>query len=519
MKLHGGKIGVISEGEGGGSTFYIDIPISKIERGSNYKHVSPAHLDVSSKNKYNSPASSPDNRSRQARLSAPASPTIRNAPTPLHQHPHNNATRNFISPESERTYRSTLAPMAEHGGGGHSPLRGLTLASVSQLREPGGNAAPSATAPIAAADGAGEADNGSAAPIQAALRAPRHPGRQEGTILSVTSDGMARQLSDQSIFTAGESSRSRSRGTNQSSFSTDADGASSKTDGAGADGSSRASQPAHTLSTHLGAALERVEEEDHRATHYTPYSSANPAVNLFPEYPLYPIKSQNNSGEHDSSGSANYNGVASPDSDPSQHGQSGQLHQQENQMPSQAQASLRLPVQSQTPVQVPVRPAKEPEVPTLAIPLTAEALRARSLFEKRALIVDDSATNRKFVNRLLRTKIGLRDEAEDGQHAVDMVQAAMAEGAPYDVILMDYVMPVMDGPTATEVIRRSGFKGIILGVTGNGHQSEIDLFKNAGADRILVKPLSADQFYATLLGTLHHHHWSSHNAALAISDA
>lgn len=46
----------------------------------------------------------------------------------------------------------------------------------------------------------------------------------------------------------------------------------------------------------------------------------------------------------------------------------------------------------------------------------------RSLFEKRALIVDDSATNRKFVNRLLRTKIGTRDEAEDGQKAVDKVQ-------------------------------------------------------------------------------------------------
>jgi len=49
VKLHGGKIGVTSDGEGQGSTFYIDIPISKIERGSNYRHTSPAHKDVSSK--------------------------------------------------------------------------------------------------------------------------------------------------------------------------------------------------------------------------------------------------------------------------------------------------------------------------------------------------------------------------------------------------------------------------------------------------------------------------------------
>lgn len=49
VKLHGGKIGVTSEGEGRGCTFYVDLPISKIERGSNYRHTSPAHKDISSK--------------------------------------------------------------------------------------------------------------------------------------------------------------------------------------------------------------------------------------------------------------------------------------------------------------------------------------------------------------------------------------------------------------------------------------------------------------------------------------
>ena len=38
-----------SDGEGKGCTFYIDIPISKIDRGSNYRHTSPAHKDISSK--------------------------------------------------------------------------------------------------------------------------------------------------------------------------------------------------------------------------------------------------------------------------------------------------------------------------------------------------------------------------------------------------------------------------------------------------------------------------------------
>jgi len=48
--------------------------------------------------------------------------------------------------------------------------------------------------------------------------------------------------------------------------------------------------------------------------------------------------------------------------------------------------------------------------------------------------------------------------------------------------------------------RALGFKGVILGVTGNGHKPEIDLFLKAGADRVLIKPLSADQFYNILVG-------------------
>ena len=40
----------------------------------------------------------------------------------------------------------------------------------------------------------------------------------------------------------------------------------------------------------------------------------------------------------------------------------------------------------------------------------------------------------------------------------------------------------------------------MIGVTGNGHDSEIAFFKSAGADRVLIKPLSADKFYDILCG-------------------
>ena len=70
------------------------------------------------------------------------------------------------------------------------------------------------------------------------------------------------------------------------------------------------------------------------------------------------------------------------------------------------------------------------------------------------------------------------------------VQKSMECNRPYDIILMDYQMPQMDGPTATKEIRRLGYKGIIIGVTGNSLLIDIETFMKAGANDVLLKPLN-----------------------------
>jgi CheY-like chemotaxis protein len=108
----------------------------------------------------------------------------------------------------------------------------------------------------------------------------------------------------------------------------------------------------------------------------------------------------------------------------------------------------------------------------------------------RVLIVDDASINRKLLIRLLQNQGHYCDEAEDGLVAVRQVEKALKAGNPYDTILMDYEMPVMNGPTAAQKIRALGCDSFIVGITGNLFQEEILFFKASGANKVLPKPLN-----------------------------
>ena len=114
------------------------------------------------------------------------------------------------------------------------------------------------------------------------------------------------------------------------------------------------------------------------------------------------------------------------------------------------------------------------------------------------LVVDDSRLNRKMLCKILRGAGYICDEAEDGLLAVAKVEEKMATGdewkRSYDAVLMDYVMPNMDGPTATKIIRSLGYSAPVFGVTGNALDSDVQYFTSCGADRIFTKPLDVAEF-------------------------
>ena len=116
------------------------------------------------------------------------------------------------------------------------------------------------------------------------------------------------------------------------------------------------------------------------------------------------------------------------------------------------------------------------------------------------LVVDDAPMSRKMVVRHMKHQCGTIDEAEDGAIAVEMMAKAIADGHPYDFVLMDYQMPVMDGPTSAREMRVMGYKGPIIGVTGNAADTEIQTFYTKGANAVLKKPLDVQRLVDILQG-------------------
>ena len=106
----------------------------------------------------------------------------------------------------------------------------------------------------------------------------------------------------------------------------------------------------------------------------------------------------------------------------------------------------------------------------------------------RILVVDDAASNRKLLSRLLTNRGHHSDMAEDGAVALAMVKQAIADNNPYDTILLDYEMPVMNGPTAAKEIRAMGCDVFIVGVTGNMLAEDVTFFRSCGLNALLGKP-------------------------------
>lgn len=105
----------------------------------------------------------------------------------------------------------------------------------------------------------------------------------------------------------------------------------------------------------------------------------------------------------------------------------------------------------------------------------------------RILLAEDNEANRILVRSLLEREGHILDFAENGLMAL-----MCCESKKYDLILMDILMPVMDGVRTLRKLRRSNGPNVqtpIFALTGYSSQADKQRYKQAGFDLVLTKPL------------------------------
>jgi signal transduction histidine kinase/DNA-binding response OmpR family regulator len=123
----------------------------------------------------------------------------------------------------------------------------------------------------------------------------------------------------------------------------------------------------------------------------------------------------------------------------------------------------------------------------------AQPLAAPNLSGRRILLVDDNDFNREIGVAQLEITGATVDTAENGALAV-----AAVSRQTYDLVLMDIQMPVMDGYSATRILRQSWPDLPILALTAHAMVEEKDRVQAAGMNDILTKPVLPKLLYAAL---------------------
>lgn len=129
---------------------------------------------------------------------------------------------------------------------------------------------------------------------------------------------------------------------------------------------------------------------------------------------------------------------------------------------------------------------------------TSQAAPDRTLRRVRILLVEDNATNRLVVCKMLEHTGATVQIATNGKEAVDVFKSS-----PFDIILMDMSMPVMNGLDSTGLIRRHEAaerlpRSAIIALTANAQSVDAAACRSAGMDDFLSKPVSKKTLIETI---------------------
>ncbi|MEG0962145.1 MAG: response regulator [Lachnospiraceae bacterium] len=118
---------------------------------------------------------------------------------------------------------------------------------------------------------------------------------------------------------------------------------------------------------------------------------------------------------------------------------------------------------------------------------TEQAMREQLFAGKRVLLAEDNEINREIAKTLLRL-LGIKVECvSNGKEA--LLQYFASPPGYYDIILLDIMMPIMDGvQTALEIRKKEKVKTVIIAYTTRISTENLEEYQEAGIDDYLKKP-------------------------------
>lgn len=118
--------------------------------------------------------------------------------------------------------------------------------------------------------------------------------------------------------------------------------------------------------------------------------------------------------------------------------------------------------------------------------------------EHRLLVVEDNKVNQRIATSMLEREGYHVDVAENGREGMNAALAAREEGRPYSVVLMDMMMPVMDGYEATRALREAHYEQPIVALTAHAMESERKRCHEVGCDDFATKPYRREHLLRTI---------------------
>jgi signal transduction histidine kinase/DNA-binding NarL/FixJ family response regulator len=125
---------------------------------------------------------------------------------------------------------------------------------------------------------------------------------------------------------------------------------------------------------------------------------------------------------------------------------------------------------------------------------SANTNQEQTMLRGRVLLAEDGIDNQRLISLVLRKAGADVTLVDNGLKAVEQCQNAVENGLPFDLVLMDMQMPVMDGYSAAARLRSEGYKGLIVALTAHAMSGDKERCLRAGCDDFCTKPIEKRSF-------------------------